>query len=93
MVRLLYGGRVSIYIGVVAAIVTTILAVIVGLLAGYYRGWIDAVLSRVLDVIWAFPVLLLGIALGTALARRGGLSEHPVHEHPSARATRSGSRS
>lgn len=51
--------------------VTTVLAVIVALLAGYYRGWIDAVLSRILDVIWAFPVLLLGIALGTALAVGG----------------------
>ena len=53
------------------------LAVIVGLLAGYYRGWIDSVLSRVLDVIWAFPVLLLGIALGTALAV-GGLKIGPI---------------
>ncbi|MBB5162089.1 ABC transporter permease [Mycobacterium sp. AZCC_0083] len=71
MVRLLYGGRTSIYIGVVAALVTTVFAVIVGLLCGYYRGWIDAILSRVMDVVWAFPVLLLGIALGTALALGG----------------------
>ncbi|MGE0218893.1 ABC transporter permease [Mycolicibacterium sp.] len=71
MVRLLYGGRTSIYIGMAAAAVTTVLAVVVALLAGYYRGWIDALLSRVLDVIWAFPVLLLGIALGTALAVGG----------------------
>ena len=71
MVRLLYGGRTSIYIGVIAAIVTTVLAVLVGLLCGYYRGWIDAILSRVMDVVWAFPVLLLGIALGTALALGG----------------------
>ena len=42
MVRLLYGGRTSIYIGVAAAVVTTVLAVFVGLLCGYYRGWIDA---------------------------------------------------
>ncbi|MHA0285148.1 ABC transporter permease [Mycobacterium sp. C3-094] len=71
MVRLMYGGRTSIYIGLAAAAVTTVLAVVVALLAGYYRGWIDAVLSRILDVIWAFPVLLLGIALGTALAIGG----------------------
>jgi peptide/nickel transport system permease protein len=77
MVRLLYGGRTSIYIGVVAAAVTTVLAVIVGLLCGYYRGWIDAVLSRAMDVVWAFPVLLLGIALGTALAL-GGLKIGPL---------------
>lgn len=71
MVRLMYGGRTSIYVGVVAALITTLLAVIVGMLAGYYRGWIDSILSRVLDVVWAFPVLLLGIALGTTLALGG----------------------
>jgi len=73
MVRLMYGGRTSICVGIVAAVITTVLAVIVGMLAGYYRGWIDAAISRVLDVVWAFPVLLLGIALGTTLAL-GGLS-------------------
>ena len=77
MVRLMYGGRTSIYIGLAAAAVTTVLSVIVGLLAGYYRGWIDSVLSRIMDVIWAFPVLLLGIALGTALAI-GGLKVGPL---------------
>jgi peptide/nickel transport system permease protein len=71
MVRLLYGGRTSIFIGVAAAAVTTVLAVVVGLLCGFYRGWIDSVLSRIMDVVWAFPVLLLGIALGTALALGG----------------------
>jgi len=71
MVRLMYGGRTSIWIGVVSAVVTTVLAIIVGLLCGYYRGWVDAVLSRIMDVIWSFPALLLGIALGTALALGG----------------------
>lgn len=77
MVRLMYGGRTSIYVGLAAASVTTVLAVIVALLAGYYRGWIDSMLSRVMDVIWAFPVLLLGIALGTTLAI-GGLKVGPI---------------
>lgn len=71
MVRLMYGGRTSIYIGVMAAVITTVFAVIIGMLSGYYRGWIDSVLSRILDVVWAFPVLLLGIALGTTLALGG----------------------
>ncbi len=77
MVRLMYGGRTSIYIGVVAALITTFFAVAIGLLSGYYRGWTDSVISRVLDVIWAFPVLLLGIALGTALSI-GGLKIGPI---------------
>ena len=77
MVRLMYGGRTSLFIGVMAAVITTILAVALGLIAGYYRGWADAVISRTMDVIWAFPVLLLGIALGTALAASGGLKHRP----------------
>ncbi len=71
MVRLMYGGRTSIYIGVLAAVITTVFAVLIGMLSGYYRGWIDSVLSRIMDVVWAFPVLLLGIALGTTLALGG----------------------
>lgn len=77
MVRLLYGGRNSLLIGVFAALVTTLFGVVAGLLAGYFRGWTDGVISRVLDIIWAFPVILLGIALGTSLAL-GGLKLGPI---------------
>jgi peptide/nickel transport system permease protein len=70
-VRLLYGGRNSLQIGAAAALITTFLAVLVGLLAGYIRGFTDTVISRALDVIWAFPVVLLGVALGTALSLQG----------------------
>jgi peptide/nickel transport system permease protein len=77
MVRLLYGGRNSLLIGVGAALITTLLAVVVGLVAGYFRGWVDGTITRVLDVIWAFPVLLLGVALGVALAL-GGLQIGPI---------------
>jgi peptide/nickel transport system permease protein len=71
MVRLLYGGRNSLLIGVLAALITTLLAVLMGIIAGYVRGAVDMVISRALDVIWAFPVILLGIALGTAFAQGG----------------------
>lgn len=77
MVRLLYGGRNSLLIGSSAALVTTLLSVVAGLVAGYFRGWADAVISRSLDVLWAYPVILLGVALGTALAL-GGLQIGPV---------------
>ena len=70
-VRLLYGGRNSLMIGVGAALITTFLAVIAGALAGFFRGFTDTLISRTLDVIWAFPVLLLGVALGTALTLAG----------------------
>jgi peptide/nickel transport system permease protein len=78
MVRLLYGGRTSLQIGISAALITAFLSIIVGLLAGYFRGWTDTAISRLLDVIWAFPVVLLGIALGTALSL-GGLHIGPVN--------------
>ena len=68
MVRLLYGARNSLLIGLAAALLTTILATVVGLVAGYFGRWVDAVARSTLDVIWAFPVILLGVALGTALA-------------------------
>jgi len=78
MVRLMYGGRASLFIGIVSALLTTVLATILGLLAGYYRGWPDTLISRVLDVVWAFPVMLLSIALGVSLAL-GGLQAGPLH--------------
>lgn len=78
MVRLMYGGRVSLFIGIASALLTVLLATILGLLAGYYRGWTDSVIARALDVIWAFPVLLLASALGLALAV-GGLKLGPLH--------------
>jgi peptide/nickel transport system permease protein len=77
MVRLMYGGRTSIFIALTSALITTLLATVLGLLAGYYRGWTDGIISRTLDVIWSFPVVLLGIALGTALAV-GGLKIGPL---------------
>ncbi len=70
-VRLLYGGRNSLLIGVSAALITVVLSVLLGAIAGYFRGFADTAISRGLDVIWAFPVLLLGVALGTALTLEG----------------------
>jgi peptide/nickel transport system permease protein len=72
-VRLLYGGRNSLEIGGVATLITMILATIVGVCAGYFRGWVDGVLARFLDLLWAYPVVILGVALGVTLAV-GGLN-------------------
>jgi peptide/nickel transport system permease protein len=70
-VRLLYGGRNSLEVGAVATLITMILATIIGVLAGYFRGIVDGVLTRALDVIWAYPVYILGVALGVSLAVGG----------------------
>jgi peptide/nickel transport system permease protein len=76
-VRLLYGGRNSLEVGFVATLVTMLLATIVGIVAGFFRGAVDGLLARILDLIWAYPVVLLGIALGTSLAL-GGISIGPL---------------
>ena len=70
-VRLLYGARNSLFVGLVSAAITMVLALALGLSAGYLRGWWDAVVRTVFDLLWSFPALLLGIALSTSLAIDG----------------------
>jgi peptide/nickel transport system permease protein len=70
-VRLLYGGRTSLLIGAVATVIIMILGALVGLLAGYFRGAVDFILRPLMELIWSFPVVILGVALGTALALGG----------------------
>jgi peptide/nickel transport system permease protein len=77
MVRLLYGGRNSLVIGVTAALMTTLLSIILGLIAGFFRGKADVGIRALLDVMWSFPVVILGVALGVALAL-GGLQLGPI---------------
>jgi peptide/nickel transport system permease protein len=76
--RLLYGGRNSLLIGVSSALLTCVLATIIGLVAGFFGGVVDGILSRLLDVVWAFPVYLLAISLSTVLLTRG-LAIGPLH--------------
>ena len=71
MARVLYGGRSSLLIGIGSALICGLAAVIVGLLAGFFGGLTDTVLSRTLDVIWAFPVYLLAISIATVLITQG----------------------
>jgi len=70
-VRLLYGGRTSLLIGAVATVIIMVLGTLVGLLAGYFRGAVDFILRPLMELIWSFPVVILGVALGTALALGG----------------------
>jgi peptide/nickel transport system permease protein len=72
-VRLLYGGRNSLFIGFVATLITIICATILGILAGFFRGPLDGLLSRFFELLWAYPAVLLGIALGVSL-QVGGLN-------------------
>ena len=70
MARVLYGGRASLFIGVGSAVLACLLALIFALLAGYFGGTVDLVLSRLMDLIWAFPLYLLAISLATVLLAR-----------------------
>jgi peptide/nickel transport system permease protein len=70
-VRLLYGGRNSLEIGAIATIITMILGVLLGVVAGYLRGFSDGVIRFGLDVLWAFPAVLLGVSLGVSIAVGG----------------------
>lgn len=74
--RVIYGARVSLIVGVGGTAIAAILGTVVGLLAGYYRGWTDTLLSRLVDVVLAIPVLMLGLGLGAACAVRGCLDGH-----------------
>lgn len=70
--RLLYGGRVSILIGVVSALIGTLLGSAVGALAGFYGSWIDNVLMRITDVVYSIPTLPLLIVLASYTAATAG---------------------
>jgi peptide/nickel transport system permease protein len=77
MVRLLYGGRNSLLIGVTAALITTLLSILLGTIAGYFRGWPDGVIRSLMDIMWSIPAIILGVALGVAFAL-GGLQIGPL---------------
>jgi peptide/nickel transport system permease protein len=70
-VRLLYGGRTSLLIGSIATVIIIIFGTLAGLLTGYFRGIADMILRPLMELIWSFPVVILGVALGTALALGG----------------------
>jgi peptide/nickel transport system permease protein len=70
-VRLLYGGRTSLLIGGVATLIIVVFGTLVGLLAGYLRGPVDAVLRWLMELVWSFPPVILGVVVGTALAFGG----------------------
>jgi peptide/nickel transport system permease protein len=72
-VRLLYGGRNSLEIGAVATLITIIFGLLAGIVAGYFRGLTDGIISRLLEVIWAYPVIVFGAAVGV-IVNVGGLN-------------------
>ena len=70
--RVIYGAWVSMRVAFIATAIAIFVGVVVGLVAGYYRGWADTALSRVMDVMLAFPVLVLALGLGAACTLGNG---------------------
>jgi ABC-type dipeptide/oligopeptide/nickel transport system permease subunit len=67
--RLIYGARVSVTVGVLAALIGLVVGVLIGLASGFYQGWLDALLMRLTDTVFAFPSVLLAVAITAVLDR------------------------
>jgi peptide/nickel transport system permease protein len=70
--RTVYGARVSLEVAFIATALVVLIGVSVGLIAGYYRGWVDTALTRSMDLLLAFPVLVLAIGIGVACSGKDG---------------------
>jgi peptide/nickel transport system permease protein len=76
--RTVYGARISLEVAFIATGLIVLIGVTLGMIAGYYRGAVDTALSRSMDVVLAFPVLLLALGLGAACSLKGCLSANSV---------------
>jgi peptide/nickel transport system permease protein len=77
---ILYGGRSSLFIGIGAAVICCVIATVIALIAGFFGGITDSILSRIMDIIWAFPVFLLLFSISTELlTHSSGFQFGPVH--------------
>ena len=65
--RVVYGSRLSLFVALVSVTISAVVGVALGLVSGYYRGWIDNLLGRVMDVFFSFPALLLAIGVAAML--------------------------
>lgn len=67
--RLLYGGRISLQVGICSALVSLVIGVPLGLIAGYFRGWIETVIMRCADIFMSFPTMILILVLASVLGQ------------------------
>lgn len=61
--RIIHGARVSLFVGITTVAIALVLGVAMGILAGYFRGWLDTVIMRYIDLQWAFPNILIAVYL------------------------------
>jgi len=67
LTRLMYGGRVSLYIGFVVVIIETVLGMILGGVSGYFGGWVDSLIMRIVDIFYCIPTIPIYIIIGAAM--------------------------
>jgi ABC-type dipeptide/oligopeptide/nickel transport system permease subunit len=70
--RVLYGARVSLEVAILATAISVSIGVVVGMVAAFYRGWVDTIISRLIDILLAFPILLLALGLASACSLGNG---------------------
>jgi peptide/nickel transport system permease protein len=70
--RVVYGARVSLEVAFIATALSMAIGVVLGMVAGYYRGAVDTLISRVIDITLAFPILLLALGIGSACSLGNG---------------------
>jgi peptide/nickel transport system permease protein len=70
--RVLAGAQVSLMVAFIGTGISVIIGVSLGMIAGFYRGWVDTAIARVIDILLAFPVLLLGLGLASACSTKEG---------------------
>ena len=65
LVRIAYGARISLLVGVLSTAIATVVGTVIGIVAGYFGGWVDALLARMMDTVLSFPYVLLAIVLAS----------------------------
>jgi ABC-type dipeptide/oligopeptide/nickel transport system permease subunit len=61
--RIIHGSRIALEVGILAVLLSMVVGVTLGLVAGYYGGWLDVVIMRIMDALFAFPIIILAIAM------------------------------
>jgi peptide/nickel transport system permease protein/oligopeptide transport system permease protein len=72
--RIVYGARISLLTAFLATFLTVVLGTVLGVTAGYFGGWVDGLISRVMDILLAFPLLLFAIGIGAVIV----VTDRPV---------------
>ena len=80
LARIIDGSWVSLLVASSATVLSVVIGVVIGIIAGFYGGWVDAALSRIMDIVLAFPLLLFAIAISASLQSKAfGLTGTPLH--------------